>query len=298
MRHGVDEVRQYYAICACSLDGDKRIAEIDRVGGSDLTACGRMSAVTDKTMQKPVNGKAPDLCRPIVIGLLALALAGCASDMFGSRPTTGSTSTSSTSPLPGFGDKVGDFFRGQPEKTAADNPQAAGQANTVVDCPRVEIREGAGTYAQNVTEGDQSALGVRMQATFGQNARECHLNAGILTIKVGVQGRVILGPSGTPGDMVVPLRYALVQEGIEPKTIWTKFYAVPVSVPPGSTNVPFTHVQEDIAVPMPKSSELDAYVIYIGFDPNGLSDVKKKPSPKPKAKAHTSSAATGQVTAR
>jgi hypothetical protein len=260
-----------------------------------------MSAVTDKTMPKPVNGKAPDLHRPIVIGLLALALGGCATDMFGSRSTTtGSTSTGSTSPLPGFGDKVGDFFRGQPEKTAADNPPAnAVQANAVIDCPRVEIREGAGTYAQNVTEGDASALGVRMQATFGQNARECHLNAGMLTIKVGVQGRVILGPAGTPGDMIVPLRYALVQDGIEPKTIWTKFYAVPVNVPSGNTNVPFSHVQEDIAVPMPKPSELDAYVIYIGFDPNGLSDApRKKPAPKSKAKAHTSSAATGEVSAR
>jgi hypothetical protein len=298
MWHRADEVRQYYAICACSLDGDKRIAEIDRVGGSDLTACGRMSAVTDKSMQKPVNGKGPELYRPIVIGLLALALAGCATDMFGSRPTT----TGSTSPpQPGFGDKVSDFFRGQPEKTAADSPQAntGGQANPLIDCPRVEIREGAGTYAQNVAEGDQSALGVRMQATFGQNARECHVNAGMLTIKVGVQGRVILGPAGAPGDLIVPLRYALVQEGIEPKTIWTKFYAVPVSVPPGNTNVPFAHVQEDIAVPMPKSSELDAYVVYIGFDPNGLSDsLKKKPSPKSKSKARTSSAATGQVSAR
>jgi hypothetical protein len=270
-----------------------------------------MSAVTDKTMQRPVNGKGPDLYRPIAVGLLALALAGCSTDMFGSRPTTtasttaststGSSSTGSTSPLSGFGDKVGDFFHGQPEKTAADNPQpSAGiQNGTLADCPRVEIREGAGTYAQNVTEGDQSALGVRMQATFGQNARECHVNAGMLTIKVGVQGRVILGPAGTPGDMIVPLRYALVQEGIEPKTIWTKFYAVPVNVPPGSTNVPFAHVQEDIAVPMPKSSEFDAYVIYIGFDPNGLSEgPKKKPSPKSKSKARTSSAATGQVSAR
>jgi hypothetical protein len=226
-----------------------------------------------------------NICRlaPAVVACM-FALVGCATDsLFGSKPSSAQTSGS-------FGDQVGDFFRGQPAKTAADTPAD-------IDCPPVQVREGAGTYSQNASsDADPSALSVRAQATFGQNARECHVNSGILTIKVGVQGRVILGPAGAPGDFVVPLRYALVQEGIQPKTIWTKFYAVPTSLPPGSTNVQFTHVMEDIAVPLPKSSELDAYVIYIGFDPNGLETPKAKPKPKPKAR--TSSATNGQPSAR
>ena len=220
--------------------------------------------------------------------VLATALAGCSTDMFGSHsaPSTGSSSS-----LSGFGDKVGDFFRGQPQKTAADAP-----SDTAIDCPSVEIRQGASTYSLNASEGDQSALSLRMQATFGQTARECHVNAGMLTIKVGVQGRVILGPAGAVGDVTVPLRYALVQEGIQPKTIWTKFYQVPVNVPAGLSNVPFTHIQEEMIVPLPKPAELQAYVIYVGFDPAGLGDSNKKPKPKPKAK--TSSAASGQLSTR
>ena len=49
-----------------------------------------------------------------------------------------------------------------------------------------------------------------------------------MTIKLGVQGRIILGPGGGPGQVDVPLRFALVEEGMQPKTIWTKFYQVPV----------------------------------------------------------------------
>jgi len=253
--------------------------------------------VTDGTMQKPASGtrRLAQSSRPLALGfaVAAVALAGCSTDMFGSRSPT--TTGSTPSAMGGFGDKVGDFFRGQPEKTAADAaPDAAS-----IDCPRVDIRQGAGTYSQNVPGGDQSALALRLQATFGQTARECHVSAGMLTMKVGIQGRVILGPAGTPGDVNVPLRYALVQEGVDPKTLWTKFYPVPVNVPPGQTNVPFTHVQEDIAVPLPKSADLDAYVVYVGFDPAGLTDVKKpRTNPQPKPKARTSSAAGGQVSTR
>lgn len=225
--------------------------------------------------------------RPLAMGLalLAMALAGCSTDMFGSRSTA---TTGSTSMFSG----VGDFFSGQPQKTAADAP-----SDSNIDCPGVEIRQGASTYALNAS-GDQSALSLRLQATFGQNARECHVNAGMLTIKVGIQGRIILGPAGAPGDFTVPLRYALVQEGLQPKTIWTKFYQVPVNVPQGSTNVPFTHIQEDMIVPLPKPAELDAYVIYVGFDPAGLSASPATKKPKPKPKAKTSSSAGGQLSTR
>jgi hypothetical protein len=273
--------------------------QLDSVPMLNFTLAERTVVVTDGTMQKPATSKRrhPNGARslPTCFLTLAVALGGCSTDMFGSRPTatTGSTPAS----MPGFGDKVSDFFRGQPEKTAAD---ASPQADAAIDCPRVDVRQGAGTYTLNNPGGDQSALALRMQATFGQTARECHVSAGMLTIKVGVQGRVILGPAGTPGDVTVPLRYALVQEGVEPKTLWTKFYQVPVTVPPDVTNVPFTHVQQEMIVPLPKPGELDAYVIYVGFDPAGLPDAAKKPKskPQPKSKARTSSAASGQLSTR
>jgi hypothetical protein len=75
---------------------------------------------------------------------------------------------------------------------------------------------------------------------------------------------------------------------------------VPVAVPPDLTNVPFTHVQQEMIVPLPKPGELDAYVIYVGFDSAGLPDAAKKPKskPQPKSKARTSSAASGQLSTR
>ena len=60
------------------------------------------------------------------------------------------------------------------------------------------------------------------------------MRAGNVVIKVGVQGRIILGPAGAPGQLTLPVRIALVKEGLEPKTIWTKLYMVPVVMPPAA----------------------------------------------------------------
>jgi len=75
-----------------------------------------------------------------------------------------------------------------------------------------------------------------------------------------------------------------VREGLEPKTIWTKLFAVPVAVSMSQLNVPFTHVEEEMTVPIPSRGELAAYIIYIGFDPDGLKPAEKeKPVAKPRA---------------
>jgi hypothetical protein len=103
-----------------------------------------------------------------------------------------------------------------------------------------------------------------------------------LTIKVGVQGRVVIGPAGAPASINIPLRYALVREGTEPKTLWTKLFTVPVTVTENQLNLPWLHVEEEMTVPRPSADELEAYVIYIGFDPDGGAGAKPKPAAKPK----------------
>jgi hypothetical protein len=123
--------------------------------------------------------------------------------------------------------------------------------------------------------GQATAADLRYQLSFGQTARECLVQGGVMTIKVGVQGRVILGPMGTPGQVDVPLRYAVVREGPQPKTIATKFKRLPVTVGPDQTHVQFVDVEEGLSFPVPSRSEVDAYVIYVGFDEIGDKNEKK-----------------------
>jgi len=124
---------------------------------------------------------------------------------------------------------------------------------------------------------DATAGDLRYQLSFGQTARECAVQGTTVTIRVGVQGRVILGPMGSPGHVDVPLRYAVVREGPQPKTVVTKFKRISVTIAPTQTYVQFVDIEEGLNFPLPSKSELDAYVVYVGFDEIGDKNEKKPP---------------------
>jgi hypothetical protein len=163
---------------------------------------------------------------------------------------------------PGIKDRLNSFFFGSPAQPAPGTTIAPEDSP---DCPAVDVRQGASTLPVYGT-GDTAATNLRYQATIGQMARECAFGGGTLTIKVGVQGRILLGPAGGPGQLDVPLRMALVHEGPEPRTLWTKLQTIRVSIPPGQPNVTFTHVEQGVTVPKPRATDIDNYIIYVGFD--------------------------------
>lgn len=210
--------------------------------------------------------------RPIVqyvpLAALTLAIAGCSS--------AGGDGTS-------FGERFSQSLTtGTPTAPA---PAATTGATTNLDtCPNVDIRQGAGTLAINSNARDPSATQLRYQISVAQTARECANVAGNLNIKVGLQGRIVLGPAGGPGALEVPVRYALVDDGPQPKTVYSKLYRVPVSIADGQTSVTFTHVEEAMSVPMPTPAVFDRYVIYVGFDALGSAQERQKPTKKRPAK--------------
>jgi hypothetical protein len=179
---------------------------------------------------------------------------------------------------------VGDLFKQGPATADPDNPNANpnSQVSADDDCPGANIRQGASAWAQNAGQGPTN---VRYQASIVQIARECAVLGSTMTIKVGVEGRLVVGPKGTPGTVSVPMRIALVQEGPQPRPIASKFYSVTVNVPPGTTQVPFTQIEDDLTFPLPADKNLEKYVIYVGFDPQGVppaAKAKAQPKPKPK----------------
>jgi hypothetical protein len=151
-----------------------------------------------------------------------------------------------------------------------------------VECPGIGVRPGASTLNIAVKPNQVTAGDLRYQLSFGQIARECRLQDGVMSIKVGVQGRILLGPFGTPGSVDVPLRYAVVREGPEPKLIVTKFKRNRATVTPAKTHVQFVDIEGGLSFPIPSRSELAAYVVYVGFDE--ISDKQEKKPPERTAK--------------
>lgn len=201
----------------------------------------------------------------IAATFLAVGLAAC-----------GSTNVFSTSAL--------DLFSTSSKATSGD-AGVVPDPNADVECPGIEIRSGAGTMmiGSKPGEGEPSALDLRYQVTILRTARECSVTAGVMTMKVGVEGRVITGPAGGPGTVDVPLRLAVVQEGINPKTILSRFARLQVTIANPVDRVTFTHIDPEISFPMPQpAANIDAYVVYVGFDPLGAQQEKRKPAAKPK----------------
>jgi hypothetical protein len=228
-----------------------------------------------------------------ILLVLALIGPGCSSGGgVGTPAATASASAPAPAAAPGSSsikDRISNFFSG----STANSPQQVTGTQELAECPFIDIRQGASTLTigpggasdETGQSNNNGAMAVKYQGTFVRAARECAKVGDNMVMKVGVEGRIIVGPAGGPGQVEVPLRMAVVKETTAgTKPIATKFVLVPVTVASDTDNPTFTYIEDDLAFPMPPSGELDEYVVYIGFDPVSA-QAQEKPKPKPKAKA-------------
>lgn len=177
-------------------------------------------------------------------------------------------------------DRFKSLFGGKSdEEPAANAPAAAPQDTGDLTCPPVTVRAGASTYAVAAPGKQPVGNDLRFQATISKMARECSLNGGLITARIGIQGRVIAGPAGAPAAVQVPIRVAVVHGGVSEKTIATKAYQTTVNMTESGSE-PFTLVAEDLTYPVPPGAAGDSYIFYIGFDPQALKP--ERPAPKKK----------------
>jgi hypothetical protein len=177
--------------------------------------------------------------------------------MFSSSPDDGGSPPSIT-------DRFSQLF-GRKSQAVGEVQAADG---TEPDCPVVKIRAGASTYAVALPGKQPVGSDLRYQASITRTARDCTRSGGQITARIGIQGRVISGPAGTPATVEIPLRVAVVQGGVQERTIATKVYRTTVSMT--ETNVPFSLVGEDLVYSSPPGVTSDSYIFYIGFDPQAL----------------------------
>jgi hypothetical protein len=263
-----------------SLNRNPGIADVEAVQKEPLCRCLPTLRRLRRRVGRGTTGMAA----------LAVTLAACSSlgglTGNGAPPAPASTASAAapTSSNTSFASRVTAMFSGDSTgQNAPAPPPANGAATPDIQCPSVEYRQGAATLPVNTPGVETSALSLRYQVSFTQTARECILRGNNLTIKVGVQGRIVVGPAGAPSSITIPLRYALVREGLEPKTLWTKLFIVPVTIAQNQLNLPWLHIEEEMTVPRPSADELDAYVIYVGFDPGSEAPAKQRPAARPKA---------------
>ena len=190
--------------------------------------------------------------RALALCCAGLALGGCAAtDKL--IPSTGGVSSA-------FGNLLA--FN---TTTPPPAPAAAGAApERPLQCPTVEVLDGTASY-RTYAGTEQTNEAVRYQFSMGEVARDCTHSGKDVLLKVGVAGRVLLGPAGSPGSFTVPVRIAVRRDG-DGKAVATKLYDVPATIAAGEDATGFQIVSDPIAVPFVSSSADDDYTILVGFD--------------------------------
>ncbi len=222
----------------------------------------------NRLMQTMGAGCARHLRVAFTLAVTGALLSGCSggiTNLLGPEPEP--------APLPSISDRFAQLFGSKSQAVGDATPAAGGNE---LSCPPVNIRAGASTFAVAAPGKQPVGNDLRYQATITRTARDCRRVGDQITARIGIQGRVIAGPAGSPPTVEIPLRVAVVQGGVQEKTITTKVFRTAVAFSDAS-NVPFSLVAEDVTYPVPPGAVGDSYIFYIGFDPQAL-------TPEPPAK--------------
>jgi hypothetical protein len=131
-------------------------------------------------------------------------------------------------------------------------------------CPALDILEGAAGY-RGTGSGAQASQ-VAYQASITNTARECAFQGNQLRMRVGVEGRLLLGQNGRSGTFSVPVRIVVKRRA---EVVTQRFTRVTVNVPAGETQGEFAYVEENLVVPTSDVDPSDEFDIYVGLDPTG-----------------------------
>jgi hypothetical protein len=199
----------------------------------------------------------------------ALGLAACGGG------TTGIFGGSSQAPTPveqqsGPGATLRNmFFYAGPTVPPSQQPNF-NQDQDELTCPGLDILENKAAYRGGSPA--QQASGVGFQASIANVARECVFQGGQLRLRVGVEGRLLLGQSGRPGTYSVPVRVVVKRRS---DVVAQRFTRLSVTVPANDTQADFAHVEENVVVPITTNDPGDEYDIYVGLDPTAQQAVRQ-----------------------
>ncbi|MBR2816169.1 MAG: hypothetical protein IKE60_16070 [Reyranella sp.] len=186
---------------------------------------------------------------------LALALAGCGS--------SGSSGTGEPSSAQKLGNIL--MFQSTTPPPVDQLPQDD-EANFI--CPQVIISDG-GAAIRAQAGPDSGSL--RSQVSINTVARECTPvgKDGAFTLKVGVEGRILIGPAGSPGSYGATLITQVIRNN---QVIARRSARVGGAIPSGQTGADFSHVESNISVPA-GSGEVE---IIVGLSPGGGEPARRR----------------------
>jgi hypothetical protein len=166
------------------------------------------------------------------------------------------------------------FGSGQPAATAGLQNASATQAEIAqasvnalpaiaTECPPIKVRPGSEALFSYGGGEVGNPNDLSFQAVIDKQSRNCVVSDGKISIKMGVVGRLLLGPSGNVNNVTVPLRFAIERDSV---ALFSEKYDIPVTVTPPNQSEEFVKVVENVDIPYLGGEQI---TIWVGFDSQG-----------------------------
>jgi hypothetical protein len=140
-----------------------------------------------------------------------------------------------------------------------------------LECPVVSIAPGGA--ALRIGAGGSSE-GVRSQITITDVARECaRAPGGGVTMRVGAEGRVLVGPAGSAGALGATMRID-VRRGDQ--VLSTRSVRVGATVPSGQAQAAWAHVEPGIVIPASAINALGDTDVFVTLNPSGAGQTARR----------------------
>ncbi|MGN6683511.1 MAG: hypothetical protein ACTHKD_05820 [Devosia sp.] len=145
-----------------------------------------------------------------------------------------------------------------PDQIAAMSPALPAIAT---ECPPIKVRPGAEAvyfYGKGQVGNPRD---LQYQAVIDKQSRNCTVSNGLIMVKMGVVGRLMLGPAGNQQSVDLPLRFAVERGDSTP--LYSELYQIPVAVTPPAQAGDFVKVVDNVQIPYVAGDEI---TIWVGFD--------------------------------
>ena len=173
---------------------------------------------------------------------MMLALAGCQSGGGG-----------------GLGNVFGPPKPKDPAQIAAEEGKILA-SELLAYCPAITLRDGTASFTTYQRGGQDNPDKLIYQSAITDATRSCTRANGQMTITVGVAGKVVTGPVGTPGTVQMPIRVAVVRGD---QVIFSQLYRHQAQVTNVVGATQFLFTANNIVVPVPTARDMQ---ILVGYD--------------------------------